>query len=212
MVLLAMLGVALADARAEDWSKRLRQLESGAAPNFDPAGLQLAQSGAVQFDIPAQPLQGALASFGRQSGWQLSYPADLTEGLTSQPLSGAYRPEDALRQLLAGSGVTWRTVGDRTIVLERPPGESGVITLNPVTVEGQAPGESAYGPVEGYVARQSATGSKTDTPLIETPRSVSVITADQLEAQQVTGHPPGPTLFRRRGGGGARQPTTASHR
>ena len=70
-------------------------------------------------------------------------------------------------------------------MLERPPGESGVITLNPVTVEGQARGESAYGPVEGYVARQSATGSKTDTPLIETPRSVSVITADQLEAQQV---------------------------
>ena len=183
MVLLAMAGVALPDARAEDWSKRLRQLESGAAPNFDPAGLQLAQSGAVQFDIPAQPLQGALASFGRQSGWQLSYPADLTEGLTSQPLAGAYRPEDALGQLLAGTGVTWRTVGDRTIVLERP--ESGVITLNPVTVEGRAPGELAYGPVEGYVARQSATGSKTDTPLIETPRSISVITADQLEAQQV---------------------------
>ena len=183
MSLLAMLGVALPDARAEDWSQRLRQLESGAAPNFDPAGLQLAQTGAVRFDIPAQPLQDALASFGRQSGWQLSYPADVTEGLTSQPLAGAYSPEEALGQLLAGTGVTWRTVGDRTIVLERP--KSGVITLNPVTVEGRAPGESAYGPVEGYVARQSATGSKTDTPLIETPRSISVITADQLEAQQV---------------------------
>jgi iron complex outermembrane recepter protein len=185
MSLVAMLGLALPAAQAEDWSQRLRQLESGAVPNFDPAGLQLAQTGTVRFDIPAQPLQDALASFGRQSGWQLSYPADVTEGLTSQPIAGAYRPEDALGQLLAGTGVTWRTVGDRTIVLERPPGESGVITLNPVTVEGRAPGESAYGPVEGYVARQSATGSKTDTPLIETPRSVSVITADQLEAQQV---------------------------
>jgi iron complex outermembrane receptor protein len=183
MVLLTTLGVALPDAQAEDWSKRLQQLESGAVPSFDPAGLQLAQTGAVRFDIPAQPLQDALAGFGRQSGWQLSYPADVTEGLTSQPLTGTYRPEEALGQLLAGTGVTWRTVGDRTVVLERP--ESGVITLDPVTVEGQAPGESAYGPVEGYVARQSATGSKTDTPLIETPRSVSVITADQLEAQQV---------------------------
>jgi hypothetical protein len=105
MILLAMLGVALPDAQAEDWSQRLRQLESGAVPNFDPAGLQLAQTGAVRFDIPAQPLQDALASFGRQSGWQLSYPADVTEGLTSQPLAGAYRPEDALGQLLAGTGV-----------------------------------------------------------------------------------------------------------
>ena len=42
MVLLAMLGVALADARAEDWSKRLRRLEPAPRPNFDPAGLQLA--------------------------------------------------------------------------------------------------------------------------------------------------------------------------
>ena len=55
------------------------------------------------------------------------------------------------------------------------------ITLNPVTVEGE--GESATGPVDGYAATQSTTGSKTDTPIIETPQSISVITADQLDAQ-----------------------------
>jgi len=55
------------------------------------------------------------------------------------------------------------------------------ITLNPVTVEGE--GESATGPVDGYVATQSTTGSKTDTPIIETPQSISVVTADQMDAQ-----------------------------
>ena len=55
------------------------------------------------------------------------------------------------------------------------------ITLAPVTVEGQ--GESATGPVDGYVATQSTTGSKTDTPIIETPQSISVVTADQMDAQ-----------------------------
>jgi iron complex outermembrane receptor protein len=55
------------------------------------------------------------------------------------------------------------------------------ITLNPVTVEGQ--GEDASGPVDGYVATESTTGSKTDTPIIETPQSISVITADQMDAQ-----------------------------
>lgn len=47
--------------------------------------------------------------------------------------------------------------------------------------------ETAWGPVNGYVATQSASGTKTDTPLIEIPQSISVVTADQMEAQQVTG-------------------------
>lgn len=42
---------------------------------------------------------------------------------------------------------------------------------------------SAVGPVDGYVATRSATGTKTNTPLIETPQSISVVTADQIEAQ-----------------------------
>lgn len=55
------------------------------------------------------------------------------------------------------------------------------ITLNPVTVEGE--GEDASGAVDGYVATESTTGSKTDTPIIENPQSISVIGADRLDAQ-----------------------------
>lgn len=43
--------------------------------------------------------------------------------------------------------------------------------------------ESAWGPVKGFVAQQSATASKTATPLIETPQAVSVVTADQIRQQ-----------------------------
>ncbi|CAE6801626.1 Ferrichrome outer membrane transporter/phage receptor [Paraburkholderia nemoris] len=35
----------------------------------------------------------------------------------------------------------------------------------------------------GYVAKRSTAGSKTNTPLIETPQSVSVVTRDQMDAQ-----------------------------
>jgi len=44
-------------------------------------------------------------------------------------------------------------------------------------------GESAWGPVDGYVATRSASGTKTDTPLIETPAAISVVTRDQVQAQ-----------------------------
>ena len=37
--------------------------------------------------------------------------------------------------------------------------------------------------MQGYVATRSATGTKTDTPLKETPQSVTVVTADQIKDQ-----------------------------
>lgn len=44
-------------------------------------------------------------------------------------------------------------------------------------------GERAGGPVVGFVATRSGTGTKTDTPIMETPQSISVVTADQIRTQ-----------------------------
>lgn len=44
--------------------------------------------------------------------------------------------------------------------------------------------ERANGPVKGVLAHQSATGTKTDTPILETPQAISVVTKDQIAAQQ----------------------------
>lgn len=46
-----------------------------------------------------------------------------------------------------------------------------------------AVGERADGPVVGYLANQSATGTKTDTPILTTPQSISVVTKDQIADQ-----------------------------
>jgi iron complex outermembrane receptor protein len=43
--------------------------------------------------------------------------------------------------------------------------------------------ERGNGPVEGYVAKRSVGATKTDTPIIETPQSISVITADRIRDQ-----------------------------
>lgn len=48
---------------------------------------------------------------------------------------------------------------------------------------GQHSRETAIGPVNGYVARRSATATKTDTPLVETSQSISVVTRDQIDQQ-----------------------------
>lgn len=49
------------------------------------------------------------------------------------------------------------------------------------TIVVQADNEKATKPVKGFIAKTSITANKTDTPLIETPQSISVITQDQIE-------------------------------
>lgn len=55
-------------------------------------------------------------------------------------------------------------------------------TLAPIILQGQGE-QDPRGAVQGYVAKTSATASKTGTPIIETQQSISVITRDQIEAQ-----------------------------
>ncbi|MBW9051422.1 TonB-dependent siderophore receptor [Rhizobium mesosinicum] len=60
--------------------------------------------------------------------------------------------------------------------------EAGPTTLAPIVISGSKD-EDPTEPVKGFVARTSATATKTGTPLIETQQSISVLTADQLKSQ-----------------------------
>ncbi|MGY4399564.1 iron complex outermembrane receptor protein [Bradyrhizobium sp. USDA 3315] len=44
-------------------------------------------------------------------------------------------------------------------------------------------GERGNGPVTGYLASQSVTATKTDSPVLTTPQSISIVTQDQIQAQ-----------------------------
>ncbi|RAI59083.1 TonB-dependent siderophore receptor [Roseicella frigidaeris] len=57
----------------------------------------------------------------------------------------------------------------------------GTVALPEVNVNAGA--LQGHSPVRGYVAEVSSTATKTDTPLLETPQSLSVVTRDQIEAQ-----------------------------
>lgn len=55
--------------------------------------------------------------------------------------------------------------------------------LPTLVVNGTAATETAAGPVAGYVAHRSDAGTKTDTSLVETPQSVSVVSQAQITDQ-----------------------------
>ena len=66
---------------------------------------------------------------------------------------------------------------------QAPAGEGPHHSLPVVTVSASGAPESPTGPVHGFVAKQAVTATKTDTPVMETPQSITVITRDRMELQ-----------------------------
>jgi iron complex outermembrane receptor protein len=132
-----------------------------------------------QYDIPAGTLDQVLNRYASAAGALLSADAALTQGKQSSGLKGNYSVGEGFSKLL----------GEHQ--LEAVLGNNGSYSLRPVRsavlpeVKVTAAEENAWGQVDGYAAKRSATGTKTDTPLIETPQSISVVTADQMSTLKV---------------------------
>jgi iron complex outermembrane receptor protein len=150
----------------------------------------VAQSAAqASFNVPAGPLNRALTTFGRQSGLQVTYLTSIGAGKTTAGVSGPATREQALARILQGTGLSYQFTNATTVAISQQTAAgggtgglpAGAIPLDTIDVQG----ETAWGPVDGFVANRSATGTKTDTPLIEVPQSVSVVTRDQMETRKV---------------------------
>ncbi len=60
----------------------------------------------VDFNLPAQPADGALMAFCRQAKVELLFSFDELHQARSTPVSGSLEPDEALRRLLGGTGFT----------------------------------------------------------------------------------------------------------
>ncbi|MGE8062866.1 TonB-dependent siderophore receptor [Pseudomonas sp. NPDC089547] len=143
----------------------------------------IAQSQAeASFDIAAGPLASALTQFASAAGVTVSFEPSSVQALQSPGLHGYYSPDAGLRRLLAGNRLQVVKQANGSYSLLPMVGDDSTLQLDTTSVTGAAV-ESAYGPVSGYVASRSATGTKTDTPILEIPQAINVITADQVQAQ-----------------------------
>ena len=152
---------------------------------------------AVRFDIPAGRLADALDSFGEQSGLQIVYNHTAVDNKSSPAVSGSMRAADGLRQLIHDSGLSWRYVDERTIAVyqsgEEPPQvtaaaadaetsrhragarEGKAIVLQEVEVRARA----AHDPA----TQESDFALGFNKPLLDTPRTVSQVSREQMENQ-----------------------------
>ena len=134
-----------------------------------PAQLEQAQS----FTIAPQVLDTALEEFSHTTGISFAYSTDRIAGLQSQGANGMLTPREALTQLLAGTGVTFRFSGIRTVSLLHPGSrarDGGSVEVGPLMIEGVLP---------GHVRRSAAA----DVPFT-TPGSRGYISREQIERVQ----------------------------
>ncbi|HEY0681948.1 MAG TPA: TonB-dependent receptor [Steroidobacter sp.] len=75
-----------------------------------------------QTHIPAQGLGLALQSLAKERSFQLVYVSEEVDALSTRGAVGQFTPEEALAQLLAGTGLTFKYLNDRTVtILPAPP-------------------------------------------------------------------------------------------
>ncbi|MGF6160632.1 iron complex outermembrane receptor protein [Ensifer sp. KUDG1] len=142
-----------------------------------------AQQPNQSYAIASGSLDTALSRFGATSGVQVLYSAAITKGRTSSGANGALSADAALARILAGTGLTYRFTGPKSVTISDPAAPAsaevdanGATKLQAIVATGEASENS-------YVVADSSTGTKTDAPLIEIPQSISVVGRKQIEAQ-----------------------------
>ena len=135
------------------------------------------------YNLPAASLSTTLNQIASQGGLALSLNPALAAGKTSAPVNGQYDAAGALRAALRGTGLQLEQSSAGTYTLVAVP--EGSLALPETSVIGVENFESAWGPIEGYTATRTAAGTKTDTALVEAPRSISVATRQQMDDRSV---------------------------
>jgi catecholate siderophore receptor len=120
----------------------------------------------LQFDIPASTLETVLAAFQKTADIQVIIPNDAMRSLSSPGVTGRYSPEQALREILLGTGVSYRFTDKKTVVLE----------IHAATESVEIRDDS----------RPVLSSTKYTQPILDTPQTITVITKEVMEEQGAT--------------------------
>ncbi|MBL8265180.1 TonB-dependent siderophore receptor [Steroidobacter sp.] len=167
----------------------------------------LAQSEA-HLELPAQPMSIALRTLGKQTKTNILFDPAAVRDLSAPAISRASNLEDALAKLLVGSGLTFRFVDAHTITLIPADAASTnkISFTQPESRGAQRVAWSAQGAfasgaeadttadadviatvnVFATLEERLSVGSKSGGTLRDTPQSITVMTGERIEAQNLT--------------------------
>lgn len=155
-----------------------------------------AQEATYSFSLPAQDLGGALRAYARVTRQQMAFDARVVQGHQSPPLVGSYTASDALRRLLAESGLMVTRTGSGVIVLASPRAQTVSLQSDPVVAPPAAAPVPAAPTPPAQVAEVVVTGSliarrdfQADSP-ISTIDNAALVAAGQPALDTAVGQMP----------------------
>jgi iron complex outermembrane recepter protein len=146
-----------------------------------------------QLNVPAQSVYDALKEFAAQTNLQVVYYSDVAQGAASQGVNGEFNAGEALKKILAGTGLTYQFLNERTVAI-RGTRDAAVTAVAPTTPADDAdevrlaqadaqqdaanPEESSDVKLEEVVV----TAQKREERLKDVPISVSVLGGQALDS------------------------------
>ncbi|MFZ5507587.1 MAG: TonB-dependent siderophore receptor [Pseudomonadota bacterium] len=159
------------------------------------ARAQTAAQPVRSYNIPAGPLTAALNRFAEEAGVLMSAPAELTQGKMSPGLSGSFTVEQGFAGLMRGLALQAVRQVDGSYALRAvalpapapaaamPAKQEAVLPAVRVTASGErgatSEGSRSYGAT-------AATVGKTEQALKDIPQSVSVLTRQRIDDQNLS--------------------------
>ena len=152
------------------------------AQTIEPAAASMQQTQAARtYNIPAGPLEAALARFISESGVPLAATPELVQGKQSPGIRGTFSAQAALNVLLKGTGLEAIRNAEGQYGLQ--PVASKVRTLPLMTVTGAAVTDGRTEGTGSYTTSQSSYGK--GQTLKELPQTVTIMTRQRIDDQQL---------------------------
>ena len=136
------------------------------------------------YAIAPGPLGQVLGRFASESGVILSFDPALTSGKQSPGLHGSFSIEQGFARLLAGSELAFAVAQDGTYQVYPAP-QSSAVQLGATNVTGTGLGSTTEG-TGSYTTGSTNTATKMNLSPRETPQSVSVVTRQRMDDQNMT--------------------------
>lgn len=118
------------------------------------------------YDIPAQPASEAVRTLARDTGLQIMAPAEDVSGVRTNAVRGDYAPMDALRAMVAGTGLEVVQIGANTATLRRS--------------------SAGAGAASNVIDEVTVTGSRIERAGFDTLQAATVVSSQQIERRGYT--------------------------
>ncbi|CAM3759622.1 Ferric-pseudobactin M114 receptor [Pseudomonas reidholzensis] len=138
----------------------------------------------VDWNIAAGPLATALDQMARQGGLNLSFDANSLQGKTTRGVQGRHDSAQALSIVLQGSDVQVQQESDKSFLLIPAVDAGSALELGATSISSDRLGETTEN--SGSYTTGAVTIGKTPQSLRHTPQSVTVVTRQRIDDQNIT--------------------------